>query len=397
MLHRYAFKNFQSFAERTEVSLLLNGKTPIRSWQATSPAGHRVNTILAVMGANGAGKTVALKPLPFIAWFIAHSFAANPDAPIPLSTHFASADPAEVELEAEDESGVLWRYSLHATPAQVVKELLERKEPGERRFSYVFTRELDSEGTGYKIKQQGFGLAPAEAAKVRPTASLISTARQYDVEVAKHLGNLTVATNVQVQGRRWFESSQLDAAAHLFAENTALKDQMAALLRSWDLGLSDVQLEHFEKRDPVTAEVKDVWMPLGVHANGQDESHRLHFAHESNGTQSAFVLLARILPVLSSGGVAVLDELDADLHPHMVEPVLELFADPLTNPHNAQLIFSAHTAQVLSFLDKSQVLFVEKSACQSTAYRADSIKGLRADDNLLAKYMSGALGAVPQF
>jgi len=32
----------------------------------------------------------------------------------------------------------------------------------------------------------------------------------------------------------------------------------------------------------------------------------------------------------------------------------------------------------------------------SEAWRLDSIKGLRADDNLYAKYMAGAYGAIPQ-
>jgi hypothetical protein len=396
MLHRYSFKNFQSFAEQSEVSMLLNGKTPERGWQSTSPSGKRVNTILAVIGANGAGKTVALKPLVFAVWFMTHSFSSKPDDEIPISPHFGSTDPIELELEADDEDGVLWRYTLHANPKQVVRESLEQKAPGER-YHNVFVRDIDPSGQRYKVKQQGFGLAPSEAAKVRPNASLISTARQYDVALAKRLTAFEMTTNVHVQGRWPFEASQLDSAAKLFALNEPLKSQMASLLRSWDLGLSDVLLQRFEERDPATAQTKDVWLPFGVHADKNGAAFSLHFGLESNGTQSAFVLLSRVLPVLANGGITVLDELDADLHPHMVEPVLNLFADPLTNPHNAQLIFSAHTTQVLSFLEKSQVLFVEKEDCQSTTFRADTIKGLRADDNLFAKYMAGALGAVPQF
>jgi uncharacterized protein len=138
------------------------------------------------------------------------------------------------------------------------------------------------------------------------------------------------------------------------------------------------------------------WMPFGKHETYDGMSHSLHFLEESSGTQTAFVLLSRLLKVLSRGGVAVVDELDADLHTHMLEPVLDLFANPTTNPHNAQLIFSAQAPQVLNVLNKAQVLFVEKHHCRSTAYRGDSIRGLRADDNLFAKYMSGAIGAVPQ-
>ncbi|KQW00450.1 ATP/GTP-binding protein [Rhizobacter sp. Root1221] len=393
MLHHYAFKNFQSFAERTEVSLVLNSKVPARGWEAHSPSGERLTTALAVMGANGAGKTAALKPMAFIAWFLANSFHAEPDSRIPLHPHFATPSaPTEIEFQAEDEDGVVWRYVLHATPTHVVHEALYRKQS---RFNYVFARDLDASGEGYVVKQQGFGMPPSEAAKVRPNASLISTGRQYNVPMALHLGLMDVLHNVTLQGRAPALGTHMHRAAKLFAENEPLRAQMARLLRSWDFGLSDVVLRE------VTAAASEskagsVWMPFGVHETRDGKTHELAFWDESSGTQSAFVLLWRLLSALSGGGVAIIDEADSDLHPHMLEPVLELFTNEVTNPHHAQLIFSTHTTHVLSFLQKSQVLFVEKEVCESSAYRADTIKGLRSDDNLFAKYMAGALGAVPQ-
>ena len=395
MLHSYAFKNFQSFADRTEVSLLLNDKAPVHGWQTRSIGGQRLTTALAVMGANGAGKTIALKPLVFAAWFIASSFDAPPDSDIPLHSHFAPGGdmPTEIEVEAEDAQGVLWRYVLHATAKKVVHESLHRKV---KKFNYVFMRDLNDAGDGYVIKQQGFGMPAAEAIKVRPNASLISTARQYGVETANHLARFNLTTNVDVFGRTKFEPAQLTKAAELFAKDPQMRDQMVVLLKSWDLGLSDVVLHEITRPSRDDATTSKVWMPFGVHTTRDGAAHPLHFLHESSGTQTAFVLLSRLLNVLSLGGVAVMDEMDADLHSHMIEPVLDLFANPSTNPHNAQLIFSAHTPQVLNVLNKAQVLFVEKRDCESTAYRADSIKGLRADDNLFAKYMAGALGAVPQ-
>jgi hypothetical protein len=53
--------------------------------------------------------------------------------------------------------------------------------------------------------------------------------------------------------------------------------------------------------------------------------------------------------------------------------------------------------EVLNVLHKSQVFLVEKNAdCESSAWRMDSIQGIRNDDNFYAKYMAGAYGAVPQ-
>jgi predicted ATP-dependent endonuclease of OLD family len=81
----------------------------------------------------------------------------------------------------------------------------------------------------------------------------------------------------------------------------------------------------------------------------------------------------------------------------MLNPILDLFFSPKTNPKNAQIIFTCHSVEVLSLLHKSQVVLVEKNQdCVSDAWRLDSIKGVRADDNLYAKYMAGAYGAIPQ-
>ena len=118
---------------------------------------------------------------------------------------------------------------------------------------------------------------------------------------------------------------------------------------------------------------------------------------ESNGTQSALVLLSKLLPALAGGGLAVIDEFENDLHPLMLEPLMELFASPSTNPHAAQLLFTCHAVEVLNLVHKSQVMLVEKDENnQSTAWRLDSVSGVRNDDNLYAKYMAGAYGAVPQ-
>ncbi|WP_411878396.1 AAA family ATPase [Polaromonas sp. YR568] len=398
MLHSYSFKNFQSFRERAHISLELNNKMPARGWETVSASGQRLTTALAVLGANGAGKTAALKPLAFAAWFMSNSFSSLPESGIPLTPHFSTNDsPTEIELEAEDSAGILWRYVLHATPTHVVHEALYRKS---ERFRYVFVRDWDEENKIYQVKQQEFGLAPAEARKVRPNASLISTALQYGTEVAKHIDSVNFTSNVTVMGRSTFETQQLRVASRLFFENSKLRDQMSSLLTRWDLGLKDVYVEELEVQSTASpggpATPVKIWSAYGKHQTREGATFQLPLEFESSGTQSAFILLGRLLQILEKGGIALIDELENDLHPHMVEPMLDLFANPSTNPFKAQLIFTCHTPEVLDLLQKAQVIFVEKRDCESIAFRGDEIAGLRSDDNLRAKYMAGALGAVPR-
>jgi uncharacterized protein len=398
MLHRYAFSNFQSFAGRTEVSFALNGKVPPLGWEAVSGAGARLSTVMAVVGPNASGKTALLKPLLFLDWFVSHSFGAAPDAPIPVQPHFATPDePSEFEVETEDNEGRLWRYALRLNRQRVLHESVYLKAKGHRSFSYVFIREWDKAAQAYSVKQQGFGFSSGEARKTRPNASLISTAAQYGVELAQHLAGAHLQTNVDAAGRNHYrEERDLPVAAKHFAANEAQKAQMVRLLRAWDLGLSDVELRELETPSPEGKSVK-FWWPFGVHVTREGKNHALDFFRESSGTQGAFFLLSKLLPVLSEGGIAVIDEFESDLHPHLLEPILDLFASPHTNPHHAQLLFTCHAIEVLNILHKSQVTLVEKNEHgESEAWRMDDVKGIRNDDNFYAKYMAGAYGAVPQ-
>jgi hypothetical protein len=351
---------------------------------------------MAVVGANGSGKTALLKPLVFLAWFLKSSFQAPADAPIPVTPHFSARDEAtEMTVEAEDSDGVLWRYVVRLTSERVLHEALyQQKVKG---FSYVFVREWDAEARTYEVRQQGFGMAPAEARKVRENASLVATAAQYGVPLALRLQSLHVQSNVVAGGRLTFRAeSDLPAAAKYFAGDETAREHMVALLKAWDLGLSDVDLQEISSQQAGQEAVK-FWFPFGVHTDRQGRSQHLTFLEESSGTQSAFVLLSRLLPVLNRGGLAAIDEFENDLHPHMLEPILDLFANEQTNPHGAQILFTCHAMEVLNVLHKSQVMLVEKgSTCESTAWRMDDIKGLRNDDNFYAKYMAGAYGAVPQ-
>ena len=391
MLHKYTFKNFQSFTERVDVDLTINRKTSLTDWMSEDVCGNRVSKLLAVVGHNASGKTALLKPIAFIHWFVSHSFASTPDSSIPCSPHVLhSLEPSEFEC-VFDYEGTQWRYVLECTQQRVLHEALYQKR---ERFAYVFIRTWNPETNSYSVKQQGFGLAPQSAKKVRANVSLIAWAAQYDVPLAKDLATRMLISNVNVVGRLPVSDQAIIFAAEHFSSSPQQHQLMNRLLSEWDLGLSSVELQQTQLNPVEAPEVKS-WFPFGRHVNGPD-NFILPFHLESNGTQGAFILLSRLLPVLEHGGLAIIDEFENDLHPLMLEPILELFANPETNPQSAQLIFSTHAIEVLNLVEKSQVMLVEKDAdCLSQAYRMDSIEGIRNDDNFYAKYLAGTYGAVP--
>lgn len=394
MLHSFAFSNFQSFRDRSEVSLSLNGKVPDRGWEMTSPSGERLTTSLAIFGANGAGKTALLKPVAFADWFIRHSFAWPAEQRIPVAPHFACSDqPVEVEFIVDDAEGQVWKYELVLNQERVLHEALYRKNV---RFNYVFSRTWDVQHKCYDVKQKGFGFAAREAARVRENASLISTAAQYGVEQAVAASSLlNVYTNIDYFGRLRVASSDLEEASSFFVKIPEVRSRMVSLLKSWDLGLDDVKIEKHQKTRS-NGKTTDLWRAFGIH-RVKEGSFKLDLELESSGTQSAFLLLYRILPALAVGGIALIDEMEADLHPLLTESILDMFSSAEVNPKGAQIIFTCHSPSVLNILQKTQVIFVEKAECASEQFRGDEIQGLRSDDNLRAKYESGAIGATPRF
>lgn len=392
MLHRYSFSNFYSFADAVTVDFRLPKTFRGPGADALMGAVDRLSHVLAAVGANASGKTNLIKPLAFFNWFVSHSFSANPNAEIPFEPHFFSEDKRcefEVELTA---GGEHWRYHVILTRERVLHEALYRKTS--RSFSYVFTR--DFENGAYAIRQQGFGMNLSEAKKVRPNASLISTAAQYNLPIAMQLASMPIYTNVLETGRAHLGYDGLIDATAIFAKDNVLRERMVEQLRSWDLGLSDVQFKEVTFTDPTNTQTTKQPFPFGVHKLGEKSVDRI-FVQESSGTQGAYLLLSHLLPALETGGLAVIDELEADLHPHMLVPILDLFLSPKTNPRKAQMIFTCHSAEILSLLEKQQIMLVEKNDHgMSDAWRLDSMRGVRKDDNHYAKYMAGAYGAIPQ-
>ena len=396
MIHKYRFKNFFSFAEETEVSFVLNRQVPDSDLVFESPGGARLSKILAVIGHNASGKTNVLKPLAFLKWFIAHSFITSTpeDKNLVQSHFFSNMTDSEFEIDFEDR-GRQYRYSLVINPERVVHESLHLKTS--KFFSFIFRRDWSESDSAYDIRQQNFGFAESEAGKVRQNASLISTAAQYNVPCALELVSYfkRFHSNVNFNNRIHFETSNVVDATNFFHGRPALRAQMSDILSHLDLGLVKVSIESHKFVENETGENKEVNYPIGVHRKDRKEIELL-FLEESNGTQAAYILLAKILPALEHGGIAIIDEMEANLYPGMINAMLNLIMDSERNPHNAQIIFTCHAHEILNDVQKDQVLFIEKDPDGfSEAWRLGDMKGVRRDDNLYAKYRAGAYGAIP--
>lgn len=125
----------------------------------------------------------------------------------------------------------------------------------------------------------------------------------------------------------------------------------------------------------------------------------LSLLEESIGTQSLFVLGAKIIEALEIGSVLVIDELDTSLHSFITKMIVMLFQDQEINKNSAQLIFTTHDISLLDkdLIRKDQVWITEKNNKGETdLYSLQDFESLREDTSFDKWYLAGKFGGVPQ-
>lgn len=124
----------------------------------------------------------------------------------------------------------------------------------------------------------------------------------------------------------------------------------------------------------------------------------LTLAEQSIGTRNWIGVLSVALDSMSSGGLMIVDEVDASLHPQLRSRLINLFRDVETNPHAAQLLLTTHDATLLDeeTLSRDEIWFVEKKP-DSGATRLYPLTDFhpRKNEDTEGRYLAGSYGAVP--
>ena len=410
MIKWIKFENFHSYKEECLIDFRVDKKTTSSYFDFQLNDGSKLAKVIGVFGANGAGKSNALRPLAFLSWFITRSFStqeANEQLPfMPYASDTNEPTSFEIEFWLYDEISdreYNFNYQLVLTQESVLSEKLKIKTS--RLYSTVFSREYSDTGYSLNLNKKYIPLGKKLLSNTPSNCSLISFASRIGTDVPVDLGELhtfevvdyffcNFITNIHAFGSDGEISSFIEAAER-YEKYPEIFEQAKELLRKYDLGISDIVLEQTTVLKENGEEVTKL-IPFFEHENN-DKTFRLPIFLESSGTQKAFSLLSDIVSVLKVSGIAVLDEFDNELHPQLTLEIIELFKNESTNPDNAQLIFTSHSAETLKLIRKQHVYLTEKVDCESQAWRADEIEGLKERDNLYAKYISGALGGVPEF
>ena len=392
MIHRISLENFFSVAEEQVLDFRVPANAPDLGSFRDSAAlpGVRFPTAIGFFGPNASGKSNMLRALSATATFARHSFSIPPLEAIPLFQPYATKGwwdrPTKIRIDFDvrvlgETNFSVYRYELGIghTPTtcgrQVTHEALFHAPNG--RFRRIFERQHQEFEFG---REFALTSDDARVRSIRPNASVISTLAQLNHRGATSLIKALkgLVTNFErLPGR---EGTMLA----FYRKYPGYLLRLNRFLRRLDLGLEAMRLEQ---------DVSGLVAKF-LHA-GLDREIAL--PEESAGTRRFLEIFPLLQYALDHGGIAVLDELDIYLHPLLLPEILRWFASFPKNPKGGQLLFTAHNPAILNELEKEQVFFTQKPDGRPTrVYGAAQIQGLRREPNLLKKYLSGALGAVPQ-
>lgn len=132
--------------------------------------------------------------------------------------------------------------------------------------------------------------------------------------------------------------------------------------------------------------------------NGKRYELNLH--DESSGTEKIFNSLPEIIRNLKRGGTIIADELDAKLHPILLQYLISLFKQDNINKHKEQLIFTSQDIMTMTSdnFRRDEIWFATKNMNQEAQlYSLVEFKEDECDDkeNYNKLYMKGKYGADP--
>jgi AAA15 family ATPase/GTPase len=424
MLIEFRVANYRSIGDEQIVSLVPSPKQKDFESNIIVQDNYNILNGLAFYGPNSSGKSNVLSAFELFDRFLYLSTKTNSTAKLPYDPFLLregyDRKPCMMEMTFLVD-GIRYRYGFEFNELRVTGEWLFRKKTG--REVELFLREGDiiEVFSSLKASQK---IIDAAIEATRDNALFLSFCDLFNIEEAKTIF-------------KWFDKfiyvDGLDTSREAIQtirllENEKYNLQIKEYLNMLNLGIYDLQIDKKEF-DPseLPENLSDATRNSLLRELGGKTDVKVNAVHsfyglsgeltdnkvawpleqrESEGTKKAFHFSGPVLYTLINGGVLIVDEIEAKMHPLITLNTIKLFMDKKTNPKNAQIIFATHDTNILHYakLRRDQINFVEKNHWESTEifalsdfrYKNDQFKGAH-DIDKEKRYLEGRYGAIPEF
>lgn len=414
MLIEFSLANFRSLRERQTLTLArAKGEELAKTNTFTTKAVNEFQLLrsAAIYGPNAGGKSNFLLALQVMKKLVVESATRLrrgdklPVTPFRLSKATQGA-PSEFEVLFIVD-GVRYQYGFAATEQRIHEEWLLAYPRG--RAQRWFGREWDKHKKQYNwdLGNQLSGEKQLWQKSTRENALFLSTAVQLNSEQLQPIYDWFRTTLRMANLSGWSPGF----SASLCEQED--KTKVMEFLHAADLSIEDILVERkpfdaTELPDDMPNYVKKALAEeMGdkelvdiktVHKSDEGEAITFDFDEESDGTRKLFSFAGPWLDSLANGYVLFIDELHDNLHPRLVQFLVQLFHNDETNPKNAQLVFTTHETSILNqdVFRRDQIWFCEKDKRQaSVLYPLTDFSPRKGRENLELAYFSGRYGALP--
>ena len=416
MLLMFKVKNFTSFKE--EAILDMRAASYIQHPTHCVPVNDKLSLLKtnAIYGANASGKSNFISAMFFFEQYIfsqlmydsASSNSKTPDfeetrqartrlEPFLLSDSVDKA--SEFEIVFVTNSNQI-QYGFECTADEVLSEwyFINDKKIFERQGTSI------TYGSKYQKTLSAYNKLPAKRLYLSVLDYFLEDEIKNEV-----LGDFLIffREKYNVFMDVFFESTVKGiASAFGYSErlvsDKAFLQKVAKYLQRIDVGIKGIDIQDEVVKNEKTGEDKTRKVIKTVHeiydASGKVIGDKyFDLRQESSGTLNFFRYIQDIVLMLENGGVFIVDEFSARLHPKLTKLIVDIFQSEDNN--KAQLIFTTHDISLLNNnqFRRDEVSFVDKNSRGESRLYALSDKKVRDDATFSKDYMQGKYGAIPVF
>ena len=391
MLIEFTVKNYRSFRDEATLSMEATGVSTLKS-VLIPYGGMRILPGAAIYGKNGGGKSNVIRAFWLAVQFIRnaqktqHEKAAIPVVPFALNDYSAS-EPTEFSF-VYTLDGIKYWYAFSATKEKVYAESLYHAPKGQK--ALVFAREgQEFTFTEEKARRNLISQVVAENQLFFSVACTMN-----DSNMLKAISDYAKAADVGIEDMKFeINSKEINEEADLPAN---IPEEVKAALVQFIHVLSETS--NNSETHLKMGQVNATSMHQGQNKDGTSHMFSMELADESDGTRKLMAIAPAIESVLLKGGLLLVDEIEKELHPALVEFIVAKFQSKKTNPNGAQIVFTTHNTDLLSMelLRKDQLYFVDKDKENGTSeLYSISDFSTRTTENVRKGYLLGKYGATP--